>query len=70
MSALTPFTDLQDIAKAVTHRQASPVELVRDILDAIGRHNPSLNAYITVTGEAALEAADKVLSELASCLKD
>ncbi|MFN8666156.1 MAG: amidase [Gemmatimonadaceae bacterium] len=69
MSALTPFTDLQDIAKAVTHRQASPVDLVRDILDAIGRHNPSLNAYITVTGDAALEAADKV-EKLVAAKKD
>lgn len=60
MSALTPFTDLQDIAKAVTHRQASPVELVRDILDAIARHNPALNAYITVSAEAALESAERV----------
>lgn len=60
MSALTPFTDLQDIAKAVTHRQVSPSELVRDVLDAIARHNPSLNAYISVSAEAALEAAAKV----------
>ena len=60
MSALTPFTDLQDIAKAVTHRQVSSVDLVRDILGAIDRHNPALNAYITVTAEAALEAADRV----------
>ena len=69
MSALTPFTDLQDIAKAVTHRQASPVELVREILDAIGRHNPSLNAYITVTGAAALEAAERV-EKLVAAKKD
>ncbi len=69
MSALTPFTDLQDIAKAVTHRQASPVELVREILDAIGRHNPSLNAYITVSGEAALEAAERV-EKLVAAKKD
>lgn len=60
MSALTPFTDLQDIAKAVTHRQVSAVDLVRDILDAIGRHNETLNAYITVSGEAALAAAERV----------
>lgn len=60
MSALTPFTDLQDIAKAVTHRQVSAVDLVRDILDAIERHNPSLNAYITVSGDAALAAAERV----------
>jgi aspartyl-tRNA(Asn)/glutamyl-tRNA(Gln) amidotransferase subunit A len=60
MSALTPFTDLQDIAKAVTHRQVSAVDLVRDILDAIERHNPSLNAYITVSGDAAIAAAERV----------
>lgn len=60
MSALTPFTDLQDIAKAVTHRQVSAVDLVRDILDAIDRHNPSLNAYITVSGDSAIAAAERV----------
>ncbi|MEP7383411.1 MAG: amidase [Gemmatimonadota bacterium] len=60
MSALTPFTDLQDIAKAVTHRQVSAVDLVRDILDAIDRHNPSINAYITVSGDAAIAAAERV----------
>lgn len=60
MSALTPFTDLQDIAKAITHRQASPVELVRDVLDAIARNNPSLNAYISVCADSALAAAEKV----------
>lgn len=60
MSALTPFTDLQDIAKGVTHRQVSAVDLVRDILDAIDRHNPSLNAYITVSGDAAIAAAERV----------
>lgn len=60
MSALTPFTDLQDIAKAVTHRQVSAVDLVRDILDAITRHNPSLNAYISVSADSALEAAERV----------
>ncbi|MEO6445556.1 MAG: amidase [Gemmatimonadaceae bacterium] len=60
MSALTPFTDLQDIAKAIAHRQASPVELVRDLLDAIERNDPSLNTYISVFADSALQAAEKI----------
>jgi len=42
---------------ALEKRELSAVELTRAFLDAIERLNPRLNAYITVTGEAALADA-------------
>ncbi|MEO7966431.1 MAG: amidase [Gemmatimonadaceae bacterium] len=60
MPELTSFSDIPDIANAITHRKASPVELVRDVLDAVARHNSTLNAYITVCADTALAAAAKL----------
>ena len=60
MPDLTSFTDIPDIANAITHRKASPVELVRDVLDAVARHNGSLNAYITVCADSAIAAAERL----------
>ncbi|MEO7964338.1 MAG: amidase, partial [Gemmatimonadaceae bacterium] len=60
MPELTSFSDIPDIANAITHRKASPVELVRDVLDAVARHNSTLNAYITICADTALAAAAKL----------
>lgn len=60
MTALSAFTDIPDIAAAVTHRKVSPTDLVRDVLDAARRHNAALNAYITVCDESALAAAERL----------
>ena len=60
MPDLTSFTDIPDIANAITHRKASPVELVRDVLDAVARHNGSLNAYIAVCADSAIAAAERL----------
>ncbi|WP_206932899.1 Asp-tRNA(Asn)/Glu-tRNA(Gln) amidotransferase subunit GatA [Roseococcus thiosulfatophilus] len=43
--------------EALEAREISAVELTQSFLDAIERLNPRLNAYITVTGEAALADA-------------
>ena len=51
---------LRTIAEAselVRHGKVSPVELVRECLDAIVRLNPSLNAFITIMSESALAQA-------------
>ncbi len=50
----TPATDL---AAAIRARRLSPVELVDAVLARIGRLNPRLRAYLTVTDEQAREAA-------------
>ncbi|HEV2389007.1 MAG TPA: amidase [Candidatus Acidoferrales bacterium] len=42
---------------------ASPVDLTRACLERIERHNPALNAFITVTGEQALEDARRMEAE-------
>ncbi|HEY7362939.1 MAG TPA: amidase [Methylomirabilota bacterium] len=44
-------------AALVRSKQLSPVELVRAVLERIERLNPTLNAFCTVTAEAALAAA-------------
>lgn len=52
----TDFT-LRGAIEALTEGTISSEELTRAHLDAIERLNPRLNAYVTVTGEQALEAA-------------
>jgi aspartyl-tRNA(Asn)/glutamyl-tRNA(Gln) amidotransferase subunit A len=50
------FTSMTDLARMIATKALSPVEVVREHLDRIARFD-SLRAYITVCGEAALEAA-------------
>ena len=51
---------------ALAARELSARELTQAYLDAIATLNPRLNAYITVTAEAALAAADASDSRLAA----
>lgn len=51
------YTPATDLVKLVRGKQLSPVELTRAVLDRIARLNPVLNAFCTVTADAALEAA-------------
>ena len=46
-----------EIGAEYAARRLSPVELVQALLDRIAAHDPQLNAFISVDGEAALEAA-------------
>jgi len=48
---------IADIAAALARKEYSSVELTQAYLDQIARHNPDLNAYITITGEQALRQA-------------
>jgi aspartyl-tRNA(Asn)/glutamyl-tRNA(Gln) amidotransferase subunit A len=57
--------DLSEASPAVQKKEVSPVELTRTCLDRIEKLNPSLNAFITVTGTAALEDARKAEAEIA-----
>lgn len=52
--AFAPAMTLRDM---IVKKQASPVELTRLYLDRIERLNPTLNAYLTVDAEGALDAA-------------
>jgi aspartyl-tRNA(Asn)/glutamyl-tRNA(Gln) amidotransferase subunit A len=60
---------LRTIAAAselVRRREISPVELTRECLETIEQLNPSLNAFITVTAESALQEAKAAEEEIAA----
>jgi len=59
-----PLIDLSDVSRAVQKKEVSPVELTEACLARIEKLNPSLNAFITVTGTAALEDARKAEAEI------
>jgi aspartyl-tRNA(Asn)/glutamyl-tRNA(Gln) amidotransferase subunit A len=58
------FASIEEIGKLFRKRKLSPVELTKLMLARIEQLNPKLNAYITVTAEAALSQAQKAASEL------
>jgi aspartyl-tRNA(Asn)/glutamyl-tRNA(Gln) amidotransferase subunit A len=60
-----PFLDLSEASRAVQKKEVSPVELTQACLARIERLNPKLNAFITVTDTAALEAARRADAEIA-----
>jgi len=51
------FTPVHKLAEVIRKRKLSPVELMEVILKRIKELNPKLNAYLTVTEEAAMEDA-------------
>lgn len=53
-----------ELASAVRKRLLSPLEIVKALLDRIEKINPRVNAYCTVAGEMALEAAKKAEAEV------
>ncbi|MBI1787128.1 MAG: Asp-tRNA(Asn)/Glu-tRNA(Gln) amidotransferase GatCAB subunit A [Acidobacteria bacterium] len=60
------FMSVAGLAPLLRTRKLSPVELVRAFLDRIEAVNPKVNAFITVTGEQALEQAKKAEREIAA----
>ncbi len=48
---------IRELSHKIFDRSISPVELTHECLDRIERLNPTLNAFITVTAESALERA-------------
>ncbi len=53
------FKSLTELKLALQKKEVSSHELVRHYLKRIERFNPQLNAFITVTGESALQEAQK-----------
>lgn len=51
------FMSASDLSVAIRAKRVSPVETVEAVLDRIERLNPRLNAYCTVTAEAARREA-------------
>ena len=60
------FKSAAELAPLLKARKLSPVEVVRAFLDRIEAVNPQVNAFITVTGEQALEQARKAEREIAA----
>jgi aspartyl-tRNA(Asn)/glutamyl-tRNA(Gln) amidotransferase subunit A len=48
---------ISELSQKIRDRSISPVELTHDCLDRIEKLNPTLNAFITVTAESALDRA-------------
>jgi aspartyl-tRNA(Asn)/glutamyl-tRNA(Gln) amidotransferase subunit A len=51
------FATIEELAALLAKRKISPVELTELFLRRIERHNPALNAFLTVAAEHALDAA-------------
>lgn len=51
------FTPATELSRLIHSRQLSPVELLEAILDRIGRLEPKINAFITLTADLAREQA-------------
>lgn len=60
---LTSFS-LFEAAERLRKKSVSPVELTRACLERIAQLNPSLNAFITVTADSALEQAQQAETEI------
>ena len=51
------FASALEVARAIRRGDVSSVELTTRILDRIARHNPRLNAIVTLASDAALARA-------------
>ncbi len=56
---------LSELAAGLKQREFSSQELTRHFLDRIARHNETLNAFVTVTEEQAMAAAQAADAQLA-----
>ena len=54
-----------ELAKGLQNKDFSSVEVTQHFLNRIEAHNPELNAFITVTGELALQQAKQADAKLA-----
>ncbi len=57
---------IAEAARALRSRQVSSLELTNQCIDQIEKHNPRLNAFITVTAESARARAQELDRELAA----
>jgi len=63
---LDPFAPLHVVAAAIAAGAVSPVALTELMLERIGRHDPSLNAYQIVLADGARAAAREAEREIAA----
>jgi aspartyl-tRNA(Asn)/glutamyl-tRNA(Gln) amidotransferase subunit A len=64
VSAATDLT-LAEASEAIRARRLSPIELTDAYLARIARANPTLNAYVTITGDRARGDAARATDEIA-----
>jgi len=57
---------IAELSAALHAKRLSSVELTQGVLDRIARHNPALNAFVTVDAEGALAAARAADTALAA----
>ena len=58
------FATIEELGALLAKKKTSPVELTNLFLGRIERHNPALNALLTVAGEHALAAARRAEKKL------
>jgi aspartyl-tRNA(Asn)/glutamyl-tRNA(Gln) amidotransferase subunit A len=58
------FLSISELSELIRTKKVSPVEVTRATLDRIEKLNPTLNAYITVTHDLAMKAAQEAESEI------
>jgi aspartyl-tRNA(Asn)/glutamyl-tRNA(Gln) amidotransferase subunit A len=58
------YATIEELAALLAKRKISPVELTELFLRRIERHNPALNAFLTVTAEHALAVARRAEKQL------
>jgi aspartyl-tRNA(Asn)/glutamyl-tRNA(Gln) amidotransferase subunit A len=58
------YATIEELAALLAKRKISPVELTEMFLRRVERHNPALNAFLTVTAEPALAAARRAEKSL------
>ena len=61
----TSSRTISELSQRLRRREISAFEITRDCLARIERLNPALNAFITVTGDSALEDARRADAEIA-----
>ena len=61
---MNAVSTISEIAPRLRSREISPVEITRECLSRIDKLNPALNAFITLTAEAALADARQAEAEI------
>src|SRR5437016_3809825 len=58
------FLTISELSELIRTRKISPVEVTQTIIERIETLNPAVNAYITVTPDLAMKAAQEAESEI------